>query len=271
MTEQVVPKGIDTDLIERGYACSCRVQASKARGSATIVYSEAHNTYALTNHHVIEGNITYKKVWDELLKRDVKKEFTEVVEILFPRLDGMNVAGYNTAQADIILHNKQQDVALLKFRDRAPYPTARWYPREELEAIPHLADLTCIGAALGRHPIVTVGHLNGRQIEIENCEYWMSTAQSIFGNSGGAVFASRANKWHFLGIPSRISVVPMGFSADAVTHMGYFAPLGRIYDWLEDNVYQFLWDPEYTPERCDELREEKRKEQEKHVGGRDED
>jgi len=264
---RILTDGIDTDLIDRGYACSCRVQAKDALGSATIIYSEDGKTYALTNHHVIAKNVEYKKVWDELLRRDVKKEFTEVVELLFPRLDGMLVLGYNTVNADVILHNEQQDVALLKFRDRAPYPKARWYPRDGLEEIPHLARLTCIGAALGRHPIVTVGHLNGRQIEIDNYEYWMSTAQSIFGNSGGAVFTPLDDQWYFLGIPSRISVVPMGFSADAVTHMGYFAPLSRVYDWLEDNVYQFLWDDEYTPEMCDELREDKRKEEEKRLKG----
>jgi hypothetical protein len=54
-----------------------------------------------------------------------------------------------------------------------------------------------------------------------------------------------------------------GFSADAITHMGFFVPINRIYKFLDDNCYQFIYDPEYTYEKCQELREEKKKERER--------
>lgn len=250
------------DLITNGYACSCRVNAHKARGSATIVYSHNRSTYALTNHHVVESNITYKEVWDNVLKREIKKEFTEAVEILFPRLDGTTLVGYSTALADVVAYDAQQDIALLKFRDIAVYPTVRLYPRETCRDIPFLVPLACIGAALGQAPIVTFGNLNGKQIEIDNYEYWLSSAPSIFGTSGGGVFCLEDEQWFFIGIPSRISVVPLGFAANVVTHMGYFIPLFRIYDFLEENYYQFIYDNNYTEEQCWAMREKVRLEDE---------
>ena len=51
----------------------------------------------------------------------------------------------------------------------------------------------------------------------------------------------------------------MGFANQAITHMGYFIPLHRIYEWLDDNCYQFLYDDVFTSEQCEIMREEKTK------------
>ena len=49
----------------------------------------------------------------------------------------------------------------------------------------------------------------------------------------------------------------MGFSADAITHMGYFIPIDRVYKLLEDNDYQFIYDSNYSIEDCNKARKEK--------------
>lgn len=246
-------------LIEQVLKASGRVTAKKARGSATIIYSKNGETYCLTNHHVIESNIEYKDVWDDLIKRDRKKDFVNPVEIDFGRLtdDGVYMAS-TTVLADIIAHDREQDLALLKFRDNIDYPKANLLPLNEVNPVPLMSQLACCGAAMGEKPVITFGHLNGIQVEIDNYEYWMSSAPSIFGNSGGGVFLSQDDDWYFLGIPSRITVVPLGFGASAVTHMGYFVPVFRIYKWLEDMCYQFIFDPAYTPDKCKEMRESKK-------------
>ena len=246
-------------LIE-AFKSSCRVDAKEARGSCTIIYSGNGDTFALTNFHVIGNNIKYGTVWDSLLQKDVKKELKDAVQILFPRMDKHNdVIGHATVTADIVLYDKEQDMALLKFRDDTPYPAIMWHPKEGVKHVPILSRVAAIGAALGQKPIATEGLLNGKQIEIDNYEYWMSGAQSIFGNSGGGLFVQVEDNWLFLGIPSRIAVQPMGFANQAITHMGYFIPLFRIYDWLDDNCYQFLYDAKFTSEQCDVMREEKSK------------
>jgi len=51
--------------LERTLYASCRVRGKKGLGSATIISSHDHGegveTYLLTNHHVVEGNINVSK------------------------------------------------------------------------------------------------------------------------------------------------------------------------------------------------------------------
>lgn len=241
------------------YQSSCRVQTPKALGSATIIYSNNKETFALTNHHVIENCIEYKEVWSNIMQKKILKEFTKTVDVLYPILDGDRVREYTTTLADIIIHDKEQDIALLKFRNTRKYPSVKWYPREKAKLIPILSRLLCVGAGLGEKPIVTEGLLNGVEREIDNYEYWLSTASSIYGNSSGGIFTEENEEWYFLGIPSRIAVTG-GWSTQAITHMGYFIPIHRIYDWIEENCYQYLFDNTITKEECDELRESRKEE-----------
>jgi len=46
--------------------------------------------------------------------------------------------------------------------------------------------------------------------------------------------------------------------SDAVTHMGYFVPIDRIFEWLEDEYYQFIYDSKVDPVKCERLREKKK-------------
>ena len=87
----------------------------------------------------------------------------------------------------------------------------------------------------------------------------MSSAPTIFGNSGGAVYrwSSARKQYEYIGIPSRISIQPMGFSADAITHMGYFIPIDRVYKLLEDNDYQFIYYSKVSIEECNKARKKK--------------
>jgi intein/homing endonuclease len=73
-------------------------------------------------------------------------------------------------------------------------------------------------------------------------------------NSGGAVFT--ADSLQFAGVPSRISVSMLGYQV--ITHMGYFIPVFRVYNFLDDQCFQFIYDPSYTPSKCAVLREKKR-------------
>ena len=89
----------------------------------------------------------------------------------------------------------------------------------------------------------------------------MSSAPTIFGNSGGAVYrwSSVRKKYEYIGIPSRISIQPMGFSAAAITHMGYFITIDRVYGLLEDNDYQFIYDDSISIDECKKARKKKQK------------
>jgi hypothetical protein len=116
-----------------------------------------------------------------------------------------------------------------------------------------LMELYCVGCGLGERPLMTYGYLSGMNREIENYHYHLSSAASIFGNSGGAVFEK--DSLSFIGVPSRISVTLFG---QAITHMGYFIPISRVYDFLDEQCFQFIYDSKYSPSECEKLREQKR-------------
>ena len=250
-------------IIEQVLKPVVRIRTGKAIGSGTIIKSDDDGTWILTNRHVVDDAIEYKEVWDELLRRDVKKEFTKLVEVDIPKINELgNQVALNTAQAEIVLSNKEQDLALLRLRDDDKYPVAKLCPKDKADKIPILSPVACCGAAMGEKPVVTFGNINGIDIEIDNYEYDLSSAPSIFGNSGGAVFTPLEDEdgnvnWYFIGVPSRIRVAVIGFSVDAITHLGYFVPIRRIYRWLTNNCYEFLWG-EKTKEECDQEREKKR-------------
>lgn len=118
---------------------------------------------------------------------------------------------------------------------------------------------TVVKNSLGHPPVASEGHISYMDDEIDHYKYWMSSAPTIFGNSGGAVYrwSGTRKRYDYIGIPSRISIQPMGFSADAITHMGYFIPLDRIYNLLEENNYNFIYDSSYSIEDCRAARKAK--------------
>lgn len=247
------------EVLEQILKPSVRVVAKKALGSGTVVYSKGGETYLLTNHHVIGGNIEYKDIWDGVIRKSIKKDFTSPVEVQMGRFDENGVYLASTSvQADIVAYSEQQDLALLKLRDKVDYPVVNLYPKAKTETVPLLVDLVCCGCALGEKPVITFGNLNGIQIEIDNEDFWLSTAPSIFGNSGGSVYAKDEGTWKFLGIPSRIPVIPIGYGGNAITHLGFFIPAYRVYRWLENEVYNFVYDKTLTPADCEKMREEKK-------------
>ena len=67
-------------------------------------------------------------------------------------------------------------------------------------------------------------------------------------------WSGRRKQYEYVGIPSRISIQAMGFGADAITHMGYFIPIDRIYKLLATNDYQFIYDTSFDIKDCEKAR-----------------
>jgi S1-C subfamily serine protease len=254
---------------EQMFYPTVRVRTKKAGGSGTVVYSETYNkevyTYVITNHHVISDSVHLEKKWDPVLKRKVDKEILDTVYVEFFRFNNYShTVGSFAVEADIVAYSEVdggQDWALLRVRDKeneADY-VANMFPLDDIENI-HIFDQSyAVGASLGHPPVASEGMITYMDDEIEHFKYWMSSAPTIFGNSGGAVYRYSANRkqYEYIGIPSRISIQPMGFSADAITHMGYFIPIDRVYKLLDDNNYQFIYDSSISIEDCKSARDKK--------------
>ena len=254
---------------EQMFYPTVRVRTKKAGGSGTVVYSKKHKdevyTYVITNHHVIQDSVHLEKKWDPVLKRKVDKEILDTVNVEFFRFNNYShTIGSFAVEADIVAYSEVQggqDWALLRVRDKencADY-VANMFPLDDIDNV-HIFDETfAVGASLGHPPVASDGMITYMDDEIEHFKYWMSSAPTIFGNSGGAVYrwASSRKQYEYIGIPSRISIQPMGFSADAITHMGYFIPIDRVYNLLEENDYQFIYDSSFSIEDCKKARKEK--------------
>jgi len=256
---------------EQMFYPTVRVRTKKAGGSGTVVYSKKHDgesyTYVITNHHVIADSVHIDKKWDPVLKRKVDKEILDTVFVEFFRYNNYShTVGSFAVEADIVAYSDVQggqDWALLRVRDKENPAdwVANMFPLDDIENVHIFDKVFAVGASLGHPPVASEGHISYMDDEIEHYKYWMSSAPTIFGNSGGAVYrwSSVRKKYEYIGIPSRISIQPMGFSADAITHMGYFIPIDRVYNLLEENDYQFIYDDSISIDECKKARKKKQK------------
>ena len=254
---------------EQMFYPTVRVRTKKAGGSGTVVYSKKHKnevyTYVITNHHVIADSVKIEKKWDSVLKRKVDKEKLDTVFVEFFRYNNYShTVGSFAVEADIVAYSEVeggQDWALLRVRDKENKAdwVANLFPLKDLDNVHIFDDCFAVGASLGHPPVASKGMITYMDDEIEHYKYWMSSAPTIFGNSGGAVYRWSGNRkqYEYIGIPSRISIQPMGFSADAITHMGYFIPIDRVYNLLDDNNYQFIYDESKSIEDCKKARNKK--------------
>ena len=265
---------IPLDVLHREVLYSqVRVSSSKGGGSGTVIASipsaNDYHTYVLSCHHVIDAAITVRKEWNPKLGREMKREYRQLLTVEF--FDYTNVPhGHRpvnySVDADLVAYDKDHDMAILKLRTVKPAEfVAPMCSAAEGKLMEVGAPVVAVGAALMHDPIVTFGAITHMGDEIDFKDYWMSSAQIIFGNSGGAMFAQLESGYKFLGIPSRVDVVGWG---SAVSHLGYFSPIHRVYQFLDEQSLHFLI-PGHAHTEAD-CEQELKKERSKPVAAEDE-
>jgi len=255
---------------EQMFYPTVRVRTKKAGGSGTVVYSQKHDgkvhTYVITNHHVISSCIHIIKKWNPVLKKKIDTEILDTVQVEYFKYNNYshNIGSF-AVEADIVAYSEVeggQDWALLRVRDKENLAenVANLFPSHDLDNVHIFDSVHAVGASLGHPPIASEGIITYMDDEIDHYKYWMSSAQTIYGNSGGACYRWSPTRkvYEYIGIPSRISVQPSGFSSDAITHMGYFIPIDRVYKLLEENDYHFIYDKDVSFEDCEKARKSKR-------------
>jgi len=172
--------------------------------------------------------------------------------------------GRTTVEADIVAWDEREDLALLKLRMLEPAKyVATLYPRASSKDIKLFEDTVAVGSSLGHPPLFTTGKVTSKHDEIENKEYWMSDAQIIFGNSGGSMFLAKTGE--LIGVPARVASVNLGFGVDIVTFMGYFITIDRIYEFIEKQGFQFIYDKSMDSALCAKKRLSKMKREEQKL------
>jgi S1-C subfamily serine protease len=247
---------------------SVRIRADQAGGSGTILFSKPESakkkfskTFVLTNHHVVEDLICVSEEWDPKLGRKIKKENRSIAQVeLFKYNDLSRNVGQTSLDADIVAYDAQLDLALLQVRDTTKAEhVALIIPEGSTEDIHIYDEIIAIGAQLGVPPISTSGNVVYMDADINNARYNMGTYNSIYGSSGGSVFrySYERAQYEFVGVPARVTVRPMMFDVETITHMSYFIPIESVMGFLDEWSYEFIYDQSKTIAECDDKREEK--------------
>ena len=244
-----------------------RVFSEKAAGSGTIIYSKSdprndgdYLSFVLTNYHVIESLITYKDEWDSLVKRKVEKEFKKKAKVeVFSYIYESVVDSSNRYNADVLAYDKHHDLAILRIDSPRKFEfTSILVPKNKVKDLRLYTDVVVSGCSMAHEPFSNFGQLTFLKEIIDEKEYVMTNASSVFGNSGGALFL--ADTGELIGVPSRISTIQMGFGYDVLTWMGFSAHPKRIYEFLDEQELKFLYDDSVDFYTCLQKREDKEKE-----------
>ena len=227
-----------------------RVRAEKAGGSGVLVYSEPdpnkdgeYINIALTCEHVIADCVKIKSEWDAVIKKDVKKDFMEECSIEVFDYTGSKISSANSTQATVIAYDKNHDLSAVRLHNTNSMPfVAKIIPEKDIPGLRLFDPVWVSGCSLLHDPFASNGSLTYLREIIEQKEYMMYNAPSIFGNSGGGVF--NGNTGDLLGLASRISTIQLGFGVDVMTWMGFCTHPDRIYEFIDHQELHFLVDPE---------------------------
>ena len=246
-----------------------RVKTEKAGGSGTVIYSKPDpersgefQTFILTNHHVIAGAVSHSKQWDSILKRDRKKEFLQPVMVeLFDYVPMSRVDSSNQHSANIVCYDPAFDLAVLKLDSPKEVPNvAKLIDKSKIDTITLFAPLFGCGCSLLHDPFATDGRIAGLTEKVSESDkrFYLTTQNSIFGNSGGAIFLAETGEQ--IGVTARITGINLGFSQDIMTWMGFSITAQCIYDFLDEQEMKFIYDSTDTFVAALKRREKKQKE-----------
>ena len=227
-----------------------RVRASDSGGSGVMIYSKEDPKHegqyiniALTCQHVVDKNIKVKDEFDTVLKRDVKRDVMEEVDVEVFDYNGSNIVSANSMRGQILAYDKHHDLAAIKMNNTRKLDyVSTVIPKDDIDGLQIADPVVVCGCSLLHDPFPNFGTLTYLREMIEQKAYLMQNAPSIFGNSGGGLFHGKTG--HLLGLTSRITVTQLGFGVDIQTWMGFSTHPDRLYEFFDHQELQFLYDDE---------------------------
>lgn len=172
-------------------------------------------THLLTSWHVV---------------RDIYGSLDKVNKPVPVRMYAPDGSGVDL-KATMVAYDVALDVALLEMDLNTPVKHgARLARRERLDEMRVFDGIYAVGCPLGNDPIPTAGEIASTAHMIDGNKYWMISAPTYIGNSGGGIFDAKTHD--LVGIFSKIYTHGAARST-IVPHMGLATPLPVIYDWLD--------------------------------------
>ncbi|MBI5362159.1 MAG: trypsin-like peptidase domain-containing protein [Planctomycetes bacterium] len=133
--------------------------------------------------------------------------------------------------ATLLQHDAEVDLALLTLNTKRRFECGvKLAPREHLQRVRVFEQVYAVGCPLGNDPIPTFGEVADTHHTVDGSQYWMISAPTYIGNSGGGIFDAQTHE--LLGIFSKIythgSIRPT-----VVPHMGLATSMLVVYDWFD--------------------------------------
>ena len=176
---------------------------------------EGHQTLMLTSWHVV---------------RDIRADSLDANPPI-PVEIHMGDGEVRQETATLIDFDVKLDAALLVLDCTEPVQHgARLASREYLEGRKVFHRIYAVGCPLGNDPIPTAGEIADLRHDIDGRDYWMISAPTYIGNSGGGIYDTGSRR--LMGLFSKI-YTHGNLRPSVVTHMGLVTPLGPVYDWLD--------------------------------------
>jgi S1-C subfamily serine protease len=217
-----------TPVVEDAYSPTVQIHIGKGHGSGTIIYSKNKRTFILTNAHVAENHVAANKAGTFF--------FLDITIDTF-KYESLESITKTQFLANVVLMNKKMDLALLEI-DAEDLPVARL----DLTLRPELGEnVFAIGGGFSHTPFLTAGFLNQSE-DIDGYPYYLSTAPTIPGNSGGGLYMNCGEnlaRFCLIGVPARIFSVEEG--RVPIPHMGFTIKITTLAKFLEKTNYEFIF------------------------------
>jgi S1-C subfamily serine protease len=202
-------------------APSVQIMGEDSVGSGVLLRSEPlegskdFRTYAITAWHVIR----------DLQTAPEDLSFTVPVTIYGEDHHA------SPETATVIKYDPGVDIAILRLHTKRQIDCgAKLAPRSRLDRVRIFDRIYAVGCPLGNEPIPTFGEIADTHHVVDGSSYWMISAPTYIGNSGGGIFDAQTHE--LLGIFDKIYTHGT-LRPTVIPHMGLVTSLTTIYDWLD--------------------------------------
>ena len=162
--------------------------------------------------------------------RDIRAASTDAecpIPIVLRDRDGRK----NDFTASVVAHDVPLDAALLALNtDQRLDHGAQLPSRARLHTARVFDPIVAVGCPLGNDPIPTRGHLSDLHHRVGGERFWMISAPTYIGNSGGGIYSHETRE--LIGIFSKI-YTHGAIRPTVIPHMGLVTPLSEFYDWID--------------------------------------
>lgn len=207
----------------------------------------------LTNNHCVEARVSV--VEDEITSAageisKIKREKFEDVPVVQNHYKGFAQVGSSSYQTEIVAHDKNRDLAILRFKqDAIPQTVAARLLPDGVDLVRGQATIT-VGNPMLLEASVVTGEISSltRQIEVNGIrrDYIQVSGGLFGGNSGGALYDGDGR---LIGGPAA--------GSQSATFIGLAIPIQSVKDFLKQQCLASIFDAKADDAACRTDREKK--------------